>query len=102
MYITPTNIPIEVKKEDVFNVLWKLKNYNLKVKAYYLWLKAKEKINMQEIEKAYEIIVWSINEVKKEELERKFWIFKKNQENSNNIKKTEQEEKENENIEINL
>jgi len=72
MFITQTQIPTEVKKEEVFAVLDNLKNCNIKVKAYYLWLKAKNKLSEIDIEKAYNIIVTSMTEVNQEELNRKF------------------------------
>jgi hypothetical protein len=53
-------------------MLEELKKYDLRVKLYYVWLKAKSAVSDFEIDKAYDMIMASITKTKQEELNRRF------------------------------
>lgn len=92
MFINTVQMPFEAKRDEVFMALEELKNCNLKVKAYYYWLKAKNTLSSLDIDKAYNMITSSIAEVQKEEMDRKIWIFRKNTLIAERIRKEEQNE----------
>ncbi len=98
MQLTSQTLTYDEKQERVFSLLENLKNYNSKVKAYYLWLKVKaiSKIPEVDLEKIYEDIVWSISETKRAEFDRKLLVFEKNKKLINELRWTEGDEEDEE------
>ncbi|EKE28020.1 MAG: hypothetical protein ACD_3C00110G0003 [uncultured bacterium (gcode 4)] len=86
MFIVQPQITYNQKKDKVFSLLWELKKYDFKVKAYYLWLSAKEVITELELDKVYESIVDSVTQVKQDELNKRMDIFKMNNMKLNEIR----------------
>lgn len=96
MLLSTVNLTYEEKQDNVFALLSELKNYNQKVKWYYLWLKMKVKLPEFELDQIYETVVWAISEAKQAEFDRKLLIFEKNKRAINEMRWIEECEEEDE------
>ena len=90
MFIVQPQITYDQKQEEIFSILGELKKYDFRVKAYYLWLKAKGKISEMELDKIYDSVMDSMTKIKQEELDRKIWNIK---DSSDKIKEMQEQEK---------